>query len=414
MKYRLLLLCLVWLVPSGALAQELPPLVPADIATLPEGREQLDLYLLIGQSNMVGLGTLPAQVQNDPDVVMMRYTRPENLPADEGWYVARHPVHEGANNAGAGPALTFAGAMREADPAARVGLIPAAVGGSRIAQWAPTEKNYTNAVRRAKQALAAGPEGRTRLRAVLWLQGEADTDEARAAAYPAALHDLVDRLRTEFGDADLPFIACTIGEGGTGDKLRFQGVINATLLTLPQHRARTACVDARDLQGFIDAVHYNTATVEEIGRRYATALGGLEVAPTRFTDWLQRYGLSGDAAQPGAAPAGDGIANLFKYAFNLDPSRPKGTGQHPGEYRGLPYLEPGANNFLQMIYYRDPAKTDLRITPVWSPQLEGAPRWDALVDEENLGTQDGIEAWRARIPMNQGQGFMRVEVELVE
>jgi hypothetical protein len=33
---------------------------------------------------------------------------------------------------------------------------------------------------------------------------------------------------------------------------------------------------------------------------------------------------------------------------------------------------------------------------------------------EHLRTQDGIEGWRTRIPMDQGQGFMRVEVELVE
>jgi hypothetical protein len=413
-RIGILLFCGLCLVPAGAPGQASPPLVSADITALPEGCERLDLYLLIGQSNMVGLGALPALVQNNPDVVMMRYTRPEDSPADEGWYVARHPLHEGANNAGAGPGLTFAGAMREADPEARVGLIPAAVGGSRIAQWAAAGKNYQNAVRRAKAALAAGPPGRTRLGAVLWLQGEADTDETRAAVYPAALHDLVDRLRAEFGDADLPFIVCTIGERGTGDKLRLQGVINAALLALPQHRARTACVDARDLQGFIDAVHYNTATSEEIGRRYAAALGGLEAPAMRFTEWLQRYGLSGEAAQPEAAPASDGIANLLKYAFNLDPLRHEGTGQFPGGSRGLPYLTPATTGFLEMIYYRDPSKSDIRLVPVWNTQLDEASGWIEVSDRQILDTQDGIETWSARIPMDQGPGFMRMEVELAE
>ncbi len=46
--------------------------------------------------------------------------------------------------------------------------------------------------------------------------------------------------------------------------------MNRLLLSLPQKRAGTACVDARDLRTHIgDAVHFDTAAQEEIGRRYA-------------------------------------------------------------------------------------------------------------------------------------------------
>lgn len=132
-----------------------------------------------------------------------------------------------------------------------------------------------------------------------------------------------------------------------------------------------------------------------------------------FSGWLHQHGLQGLAADPLAAPAGDGIANLLKYAFNLDPLRHEGAGQYPGEYRGLPYLEPAASGHLDLIYYRDSAKTDIRVTPVWRRDLDDPLGWTE-VDGNNrqlLGTQGSIEQWRARLPMEGARGFMNIQVE---
>jgi len=40
-----------------------------------------------------------------------------------------------------------------------------------------------------------------------------------------------------------------------------------------------------------------------------------------FSDWAAQAGLSGDDARPEASPFGDGVANLLKFALNLDGSR---------------------------------------------------------------------------------------------
>ena len=101
-----------------------PPLTPVDIAHLPEGTGHLDLYLLIGQSNMKGRGFMPEEPARDPRVAMMHLK-------DDRWYVARHPLHltgdpqtfEGADNAGVGPGLSFAQTLAAKDPSARIGLI---------------------------------------------------------------------------------------------------------------------------------------------------------------------------------------------------------------------------------------------------------------------------------------------------
>lgn len=259
-----------------------PPLTTTNIGELPEGSDRLDLYLLIGQSNMKGRGIMPETPKNDERIVMMHLR-------DDSWYLARHPLHlvgdaktfAGHDNAGVGPGLAFADAILAADPTARIGLLPCAKGGSAISLWRKDGPLYIEAIRRAKLALSQGPSGKTRLRGVLWLQGEADARPGKVEVYPAALHALVDQLRADFDDPDLPFVASTIGEMKPDTAENPKAGVNAILLDLPNHRPATACVDARDVKGHIgDNVHFDTASQEEIGRRYASALLKLQGAPS--------------------------------------------------------------------------------------------------------------------------------------
>ncbi len=254
------------------------PLIKADIASFPEGTERLDLFLLIGQSNMKGRGLMPDEPMNDSRIIMM------HLPSD-GWYNARHPLHltgdaetfKGHDNAGVGSGLMFAGKIAAASDGSRIGLIPAARGGTKIIQWKKDSALYNNAVRKAKLALKQGPAGKTKLRGVLWLQGEGDSNDEKIPLYADALSDLVDRLRADLADPTLPFIAATIGELVEKSNAGLKRQINQILLDLPNQRAHTACVDARDLKGHIgDGVHYDTASMEEIGRRFAKSLLAME------------------------------------------------------------------------------------------------------------------------------------------
>ncbi|MCB1233184.1 MAG: sialate O-acetylesterase [Verrucomicrobiae bacterium] len=253
-----------------------PPLEPVDIGTLPEGMERIDLYLLIGQSNMKGRGTMPEEPLRDPRIVMMHKKTDE-------WFLARHPLHlvgdpktfEGHDNAGVGPGLAFGQAMAKHDSKARIGLIPCAVGGTRISLWQPGARLYEDAIRRAKLAIKQGPEGKTRIAGAIWLQGEADAKPDLIPVYADALNALVDGLRTELGQPHLPFIACTIGEMREGATMQKQ--INALLLTLPERSPHTACVDARYLTSHIgDHVHFDTTAQNQIGRRFAKEMIGLQ------------------------------------------------------------------------------------------------------------------------------------------
>jgi len=251
------------------------PAQPVDIAKLPEGVRELDLFLLMGQSNMKGRGKVPPNQESNPRIVTMQMK-------NDQWVVARDPLHvdgrvdriDGSSNAGVGPGLSFAQVLAAKEPDVMIGLIPCAVGGSKVSQWQKgvPRSLYDEALRRAKLALKEGPPGRTRLCGALWLQGESDAKEALYPQYQEKFLKVVDTLRADLGIQDLPFIACTIGSFIAKKEKAYPRVkeINEVLMDLPAQRPHTACVDARDLTGSIgDNLHYNTESQQTIGPRYA-------------------------------------------------------------------------------------------------------------------------------------------------
>ena len=245
-----------------------PPLEETDIAILPRGLDRVEIFLLMGQSNMKGRGVMPAEPLRNSQIIMMHK-------GTDDWYLARHPLHlvgspkdfSGADNAGVGPGLAFAETLTKSYPKTRVALIPCAKGGSNIHQWRKGQVLYDETIRRAKLALTNAPKGKARIAGALWLQGESDsTTPDKIQAYSERLGQLIDNLRTDTGIPDLPFIACTIGEKKTPEQ---RSKINAILLDLPKLRPHTACVDGRSFAKFIDSVHFDTPTQEEHGRLYA-------------------------------------------------------------------------------------------------------------------------------------------------
>lgn len=250
--------------------QAAQPLTPADLSKPPGGVERIELFLLMGQSNMKGRGEVPAEQTLNPRIVMM------HLKNDQ-WYLAQHPLHlvgdpvtfEGAGNEGVGPGLAFAQTIAAQNPKVLVGLVPCAVGGTNLESWVKGGRWYENAVRRARLALGLKSSVPVVLKGALWLQGEADTAPELQATYMDRLTRMIADLRADLGVKDLPFIAATLGEF-TDPVPKGKDVFNKALLTLPTVCPHTACVDARDLKGHIgDKGHYNADSAKTIGERMA-------------------------------------------------------------------------------------------------------------------------------------------------
>lgn len=144
-----------------------------------------------------------------------------------------------------------------------------------------------------------------------------------------------------------------------------------------------------------------TATFDNVQITSASgAVLAASAASTSFANWAEGSGLSGTSLDPLAAPANDGISNLIKYAFNLEPlvsgapSLAVGTGTF-----GLPAFSttgPGVGAVLRVefvrrfdgsLVYRPKKSTDLVTwqsfisTPFVTP-VDAI--WERVVYEEPL------------------------------
>jgi hypothetical protein len=234
----------------------------------------------MGQSNMAGFGGihaadpfLPGDRSPVPGVLVLGGQCTLRSPRPRGWTrwrPAAHPLHLNQGSAGFGLGLPFAVCLLEKTHATRVGLIPAAWGGAGIDSLGRGTPLYENAIRRARRAARNGT-----LAGVLWHQGETDAgQEPLVRRHPAKLARLIGDLRADLEKPALPFV---IGDlAPFGDERRSleaidrRARIRAGLRQVAEDDPHTAFVESEGLSGS-DRVHFDRASLIELGRRYAAA-----------------------------------------------------------------------------------------------------------------------------------------------
>ncbi len=251
----------LWLIGNIAFAQT---------ASLPP-KDKFYLFLLVGQSNMAGRGTVtPPDTTPHPRVLMMN-------PAGE-WVPAVDPMHfDKPGVAGVGLGRAFASAIADAHSGVTVGLIPCAVGGSPIDSWQPgvfyqptRSHPWDDAIRRAKLALKSGT-----LQGILWHQGESDCTAELAPAYESKLHHLIARLRDELHAPEVPFVAGQLGKFADSSWSEFKAKVDQAHRELPRKVPHTAFVSSEGLKDKGDKVHFDADSYREFGQRYAEAYSKL-------------------------------------------------------------------------------------------------------------------------------------------
>ena len=242
----------------------------AQDAKVPQ-KEKFHLFLLVGQSNMAGRGTVEAQDKAPHPRVLM-------LDKADAWVPAIDPLHFDKAAAGVGIGKTFATLYAEAHPGITVGLIPCAVGGSPIDVWKPgafytaTKSHpWDDAIRRAHLAQKSGT-----LTGILWHQGESDSNEKLAPGYEAKLHDLIARMRKELGAPEVPFVVGQMGKFAEAawDDAKVQ--VDRVHQELPKKVKRTAFASAERLKHRGDKVHFDSPSLREFGKRYFAAFQSLQ------------------------------------------------------------------------------------------------------------------------------------------
>ncbi|GAB4852253.1 hypothetical protein Ancab_016445 [Ancistrocladus abbreviatus] len=237
------------------------------------GSQNKNIFILAGQSNMAGRGGVVNNTRtgvNTWDGVVPMECRPDpailRLNAELQWVEAEEPLDQDIDvnkTCGIGPGMAFANRMLQMVPGVGVvGLVPCAIGGTNISQWARGGWLYRQMVERAR---AAAQDGGT-IQAVLWCQGESDTvSKEDADKYKGRLEKFFGDLRDDLESPMLPIIQVAIasGEGPYTETVR-QAQLGIDLLNI-------RIVDAKGLPLGPDNLHLTTSAQVQLGKMLAQA-----------------------------------------------------------------------------------------------------------------------------------------------
>lgn len=217
-----------------------------------------DLFLLIGQSNMAGRGTmLAADSLWRPDGV--RLLDSTGRPVQATQPLNRYStIRKSLSVQGVGPGVGFADLLREKTGRSLL-LVVNARGSSALREWMPGSDYYAEAVRRTRQAMRYGT-----LRGILWHQGESDSSSPEE--YLDRLAETVAALRRDLGCGDVPFIA-----GEIAPWHRNAGRFNPVIGRIAERIPNSACVSSEGCAPLRDSLdpHFGRDGQWLLGRRYA-------------------------------------------------------------------------------------------------------------------------------------------------
>jgi hypothetical protein len=237
------------------------------------------IFLLIGQSNMVGQPQPETRdLQQDPRIKVLAYDDCTNVSRKYNeWHTAYPPLHQ--CDAGVGPGDYFAKTLIQALPEGyTIGLVPFGVNGAPIDAFRKNvprpgrklppdnhwKSGYEWLMSRALKAQKVGV-----IRGILFHLGESDSEKPE---WVAKVKGLATDLRTDLGIGDVPFLA---GE------LYYDGCCkahNALVKQVTDSLPNAFLVSANGLKG-TDQYHFDLAGQRELGKRYAMAMQGALTLP---------------------------------------------------------------------------------------------------------------------------------------
>ncbi len=227
----------------------------------PAAGGKMKVFILSGQSNMVGAGTA-GEVPAD-----MAAENPNVLIWSQNKWTPLKPAGR------VGPEISFGKEMAKAWPGQKIGIVKFAVGGTSVTQWDPDKQGggkraglYGRLMGYVKAARDNTPGG-VEFVGLVWMQGERDSRDGKlAAAYTANLKKFVDRVRKDTGAADLPFV---LGRIRTPDSYKFRDVVRKAQTEVAANIPNSAWADADGLEMKGDNLHYNTKGQMGLGQRFA-------------------------------------------------------------------------------------------------------------------------------------------------
>jgi hypothetical protein len=224
---------------------------------------KMSLFVMAGQSNMSGKGTLPEMQHVNYHIYVFGN--------DYRWRLALEPIDSPI-------ALSFATNLHALEPERIFGLIPCAKGETSIMEWQQNDSDQSLYGSCLKRIRAAGLAGQ--VDGIIFFQGEADTVNPDMAPHlPLAVNNYAEMfekyvtdMRADLDDPNLPVVFAQIGSNKNSEKY-----VNWTIIQQQQESVMLACsamITSDDLE-LRDEIHYTTSSYLIIGERFANAFRSL-------------------------------------------------------------------------------------------------------------------------------------------
>nr|WP_295929462.1 sialate O-acetylesterase [uncultured Dyadobacter sp.] len=228
--------------------------------------ERMDLYLLIGQSNMAGRGQTDEASHPNSQKIWA-------IDRQNQWKMAADALHSDKPAVvGVGPGLTFAQTVLARHPDRPIGLIPCAVGGSGIDDWKPGAKHEQTGIYAYDEMLARVMEAQKHgtIKGIIWHQGESDSSPEKVKVYATKLEAFFARLRKDTHTENVPLVLGTLGDFYVAGHAEAANV-NQIITDYAKNHRHTYLASASGLVHKGDDTHFDTKSARELGKRYAEA-----------------------------------------------------------------------------------------------------------------------------------------------
>lgn len=232
-------------------------------------KEPVKVYLLGGQSNMVGSGK-PAELSGV-------HAKPQD---DVKFWKGNAWGALAPGNRNFGPEIGFGRAMKDALPKEEIYLVKYAAGGTALYNdWSPSGGGqYKQFMKTARAAIANLEKEKVDyvICGMLWMQGESDAAENKAETYDKNMRDFITHMREQFKAPEMPFVIARVRNhyGGASGQAK---IVRDAQQKIAEDTEGVEWFDTDDYP-MVNAGHYNGEGLVIMGKAFAKAILSQEPA----------------------------------------------------------------------------------------------------------------------------------------